>query len=348
MSYAAEFGSEGEIPPFFHRSFALRLCLSLHIMGKALHLRRKESIDLSNRIVMLRLLGVSLLWGCNYVASAYLLRDFSPIFLSYSRLVLTSVFLLSIAMISRKMRRPTKQEWYILLFAGLFGTLFNQFFYFIGLQYSTAGNASLIIALSPVATTFLARMFLGESLTVQKLSGAGIALVGVVLIVLFSGKSLGVSKGDLLLLAAMLALSVSLLFIRKLTVTMPSYDITILATVIGTVLMTPAAVWEASQGHLHMSFHLSTWLILACVAIFGQGLAGFWWNQGISAVGASTSSMFMNIPPFVAIIVAYFVLGDSITLSQLAGGALILIGVAVSNRRMQAQAPLQTAHAQAK
>ncbi|UQZ83448.1 S-adenosylmethionine/S-adenosylhomocysteine transporter [Paenibacillus konkukensis] len=288
---------------------------------------------MSHRAVILRLLGVSLLWGCNYVASAYLLRDFSPIFLSYSRLVLTSLFLISVAFVNRKMKRPTLQEWLILIFAGLFGTLFNQFFYFTGLQHSTAGNASLIIALSPVATTFLARMFLGESITVNKLTGAGLALVGVVLIVLFGGKSIGISQGDILLVLAMLALSISLLFIRKLSSSMPSYDITILATVIGTVLMTPAALWEASQGQMHFSMHLTMWLLLTCVAILGQGLASFWWNQGISEVGASTSSMFMNIPPFIAIIVAYLVLGDAILPAQIAGGILILTGVAVSNRR---------------
>jgi len=288
---------------------------------------------MANGAIILRLLGVSLLWGCNYVASAYLLRDFSPIFLSYSRLVLTSVFLVSVALINRKMKRPTKQEWLILVFAGLFGTLFNQFFYFIGLQHSTAGNASLIIALSPVATTFLARMFLGESITFNKLAGASLALAGVVLIVLLGGKSIGISTGDILILLAMLALSVSLLFIRKLSATMPSFDITILATVIGTVLMTPAALWEASQGHMHISLHVTMWLILTCVAIFGQGLAGFWWNQGISVVGASTSSMFMNIPPFVAIVIAYFVLHDPIQIAQIAGGVLILIGVTVSNRQ---------------
>ncbi|UJF32477.1 DMT family transporter [Paenibacillus hexagrammi] len=293
---------------------------------------------MTNSNIYLRLLGVSLLWGGNYVASAYLLRDFSPIFLSYSRLVLTSIFLLSIGLISKKMRRPTKQEWFILLFAGLFGTLFNQFFYFIGLQYSTAGNASLIIALSPVATTFLARLFLKETITLNKLSGAGLALIGVVLIVAFGGKAMGISQGDILILLAMLALSVSLLFIRKLSATMPSYDITILATVIGTVLMTPAALWEASQGHMHISLHLTTWLLLTCVAVFGQGLAGFWWNQGISVVGASTSSMFMNIPPFVAIIVAYFVLGDSISAAQIGGGVLILLGVTISNYRKSAPA----------
>lgn len=294
---------------------------------------------MSNHPVFLRLLGVSLLWGINFVASAYLLRDFSPIFLSYSRLILTSLFLLSIALINRKMHRPTKEEWIILLFVGLFGTLFNQFFYFIGLQHSTAGNASMILALSPIATTFLARAFLGEAVTLHKLIGAGLALTGVVCIVLFGGATLGVSKGDLLLLVAMLALSASLLFIRKLSGSMPSYDITILATVIGTVLMTPAAVWEASQGHMHVSQHASMWFILTLVAIFGQGLASFWWNQGISVVGASASSMFMNIPPFVAIVAAYLVLGDPIRTAQIIGGILIFTGVFISSRPKRNQDP---------
>lgn len=289
---------------------------------------------MSDRIILLRLFGVSLLWGCNYVASAYLLRDFSPIFLSFSRLLLTSLFLITIGLVNGRMRRPSFQQWIILLFAGFFGTLLNQIFYFTGLQDSTAGNAALIIGLTPIATIFLARIFLDETITVYKISGAALALVGVGLIVVFGGKSIGISKGDIYLLSAMLALSVSLLFIRKLTVTMTSYDVTILATVIGTVLMMPAAVVEAAQGHMHISVHLTMWIVLSSAAIFGQGLAGFWWNQGIAVVGASTSSMFMNIPPFVAIIVAFLVLGDSIQVAQIAGGILILAGVAISNRRL--------------
>ena len=156
-------------------------------------------------------------------------------------------------------------------------------------------------------------------------------LLYVVLIVVFGGKSLGISHGDIFLLLSMLSLSVSLLFIRKLTQSMPAYDITILTTLIGTVLMAPAAGVEAALGHLHVSHHAGFWLVVTCAAIFGQGLAGFWWNRSISEVGASTSSMFMNIPPFVAIVVAYFLLGDPIRFAQIGGGILILLGVALSN-----------------
>lgn len=286
-----------------------------------------------DRTVYLKLWGVSLLWGGNYVASAYMLRDFSPIFLSFARLVVMSLFLISVAIINKSIRRPTKREWGLLLLAGITGTLINQLFYFTGLQESTAGNAALIVALSPIATTLLSRIFLKEIITGQKLIGAIIAFIGVVCIVLYGGKDLGISHGDVYLLIAMLGMSVSLLFIRKLTTAMTSYEVTIYSTVLGTILMSPAVAVEAGNGDLHASHQVVTWLLLVCVAVIGQGLAGFWWNSGIAVAGASTSAMFMNIPPFIAIIVSHFVLGDPILLAQVGGGVLILAGVAITNMK---------------
>ncbi|SFI35582.1 Permease of the drug/metabolite transporter (DMT) superfamily [Paenibacillus sp. UNC496MF] len=286
-----------------------------------------------DRSVLSKLWGVSLLWGGNYVASAYLLREFSPILLSFSRLVVMSLFLVAVALVNRSMRRPTKREWLLLLYAGITGTLINQLFYFTGLQHSTAGNAALIVALSPIMTTMLARVFLKEVITGRKLTGSVLALAGVICIVLYGGKSLGISLGDIYLLLATLGMSVSLLFIRRLTTGMSSYEVTIYATVIGTILMSPAVGYESLAGQAKWSHHAASWLLLAGVAVIGQGLAGFWWNKGIAVAGPSVSAMFMNIPPFVAIVVSHFVLGDPIRAAQIGGGVLILAGVALANWR---------------
>ncbi len=299
---------------------------------------------MSVRPVMLQLLAVSLLWGCNYVASAYLLQEFSPILLATSRLVVTSLLLLSIGLTNRELQKPSKREWKWLFLVGITSSLMYQLFYFIGLNHSSAGNAALIIALSPIATTFLARIFLKEMITGYKLVGALAALVGVAIIVLNGGKVTGISHGDFFILLAMITLAVSVLFIRKATVTMNSTDVTIYSTIIGTILLIPATGIEWAQGDLHFGSSLFSWTILIVLALIAQGMAGLWWNKGISVVGASTSAMFMNIPPFVAILVAFIVLGDPIRLTQIAGGVLIVIGVAVSNRRHAGKViPSQTA-----
>lgn len=121
---------------------------------------------------------------------------------------------------------------------------------------------------------------------------------------------------------------------------MTSYEVTIYSTIIGTILMSPAVAFEAFHGHFVWSHHVLTWVLLVSVAVIGQGLAGFWWNHGIAVVGPSTSSMFMNIPPFIAIIISFFVLGDPIRSAQIAGGILILAGVAIANmKRRQPKEP---------
>lgn len=278
------------------------------------------------------LFGVSLLWGGNYVVSAYLLGYFSPIFLSFARITITSLFLLFVGLKLRGLRRPTRREWLLLAGAGVFGTLLNQIFYFTGLKDSTPANASLIIAMAPIATILLERVFLKVGLTWSKMIGAGFSLVGVLVIVGLQGQSLGVSAGDINLVLAMLAMSISLLFIRGLTGTMSPYAVTIFATILGSVLMAPAAAGEAALGHNLVSFHVWPWLLMVLAGIVAQGMAGFWWNRGVSVIGAGTAAMFMNIPPFIALLAGHFILHNPIYFTQVVGGVLVLLGVFVANQ----------------
>jgi drug/metabolite transporter (DMT)-like permease len=274
---------------------------------------------------------VSVLWGLNYPVSAYLLEGFSPVFLSTVRICFTSLFLIGVALVHKGIRKPTKSEWKLLIGAGIFGTLINQTFYFTGLHHTTPANASLIIALAPIATILLERIFYKEKLTVKKGTGAAISLIGVFSIIGIAGGSFGVSFGDLNILVAMLCLSTSLLYIRKLSKTMNSYIITIYATVLGSVLMIPAAGVENMVAGTLVSDSLVMWLLLAGAGILAQGIAGFWWNKGVAEVGAGTASMFMNIQPFAAIIASHFILGNPILLNQIIGGILVLTGVFIAN-----------------
>lgn len=297
------------------------------------------------------MLGVSLLWGCNYVASAWLLGHFSPIFLSFARISATSIFFVIVALRMRGLRWPSRREWVLLGCVGVFGTLLNQVFYFTGLVHSNPGTASLIIGLAPVATVLLERIVLKVRFTGSKLSGIALGVAGVsVIVAVGGGGGHGSLAGDLNLLIAMLALAVSVIFVRKLSVTLSPYAITIFSTVLGTLLMAPAAGGEALLHQSHVSHSLAVWGILAAAGVIAQGLAAFWWNRGVAILGAGTAAMFMNLPPFIAIIAAHFVLHEPILLAQVGGGALILGGVFVANQaslRGSARPPLVTTAAPA-
>ncbi len=281
---------------------------------------------------LIRLFGVSLLWGGNYVASAYLLQYFSPIFLSSARISMTSIFLIVVALKMKGLRMPTPKEWLLLAGAGIFGTLMNQVFYFTGLKESTAANAALIIAMAPIVTTVLERIFMKTALTSSKVIGALSSLAGVIIIVGSNGASLGISTGDIYLILAMLGLSISLLFIRGLTGSLSSYAVTIFSTVFGCLLMVPAAAGEAAMGHSVISHSLWPWILMGIAGVVAQGMAGFWWNRGVSVMGPGTAAMFMNIPPFIALLAGHFVLHNSIYAAQVFGGIFVLLGVFIANK----------------
>src|SRR5690606_1924258 len=275
---------------------------------------------------------ISILWGINYPISAFLLQSFSPVFLSTIRISCTSIILILIAISQKGIRRPTVTEWKLLLGAGIFGTLINQIFFFTGLQHTTSANASLIIALAPITTIFLERIVFKEKLTYKKIIGAMISLVGVFSIIGITSRSLEISWGDLNILIAMFSLSISILFIRALSKNMNSFFITVFATVLGSLFMIPAAGVEAIISETVISYSILLWLLLISSAIITQGMAGFLWNKSVGEVGAGTASMFMNIPPFVAILAAYFILGDPILARQIVGGLLVLFGVYIANK----------------
>ncbi|WHZ04213.1 DMT family transporter [Neobacillus sp. YX16] len=286
---------------------------------------------LKNNKAFLSLFLVSVLWGCNYPISAFLLQGFSPVFLSTVRICFTSLFLIIVAMVHKGIRRPTSSEWKLLLGAGIFGTLINQTFYFTGLHHTTPANASLIIALAPIATIFLERIIFKVKFTLKKATGALISLMGVFSIIGVASGSFGISWGDLNIVVAMLCLSISLLFIRALSKTLNTYIITIYSTVLGSVLMIPAAGVEGIVSGTVISDSMIMWFLLISAGILAQGIAGFWWNKGVSEVGAGTASMFMNVQPFVAILASHFILGDPILVSQILGGILVLLGVFIAN-----------------
>ncbi|WP_160720558.1 DMT family transporter [Bacillus sp. USDA818B3_A] len=274
---------------------------------------------------------VSVLWGCNYPISAYLLQGFSPVLLSTVRICFTSLFLIICALIHKGMMRPTVSEWKYLIGVGIFGTLLNQTFYFTGLHHTTPANASLIISLAPIATILLERIIFKVKFTIKKSAGAMISLIGVFSIIGVANGALGISWGDFNILIAMLCLSISILFIRGLAKTMNTFIITVYSTVLGSVLMIPAAGVENLVSGSVISHSLFMWVLLIFAGIMAQGVAGFWWNKGVAKVGAGTASMFMNIQPFVAILASHFILGNHISINQIIGGILVLLGVFIAN-----------------
>ncbi|WP_139996845.1 DMT family transporter [Paenibacillus paridis] len=283
----------------------------------------------AQKMAYIGLFAVTILWGISYVLSAYLLRGFSPVLLSFLRIAVTGLLLLAISR-TQPLQRPTRTEWLLLLASSFFFTLIQQPFYFLGLQHSSAANGSLIYAVAPLVTLLLEAVFFRVRLQGKKIGGALLGFAGVLIIVLAGQSTLGVSIGDLYLLIAMLGFSVSLLFIPRLSRRLSTFSMNLYSTFIGMTLMLPLTFSERALGKLEVSGEAWMWLLLIAAGLMNV-FAGWWWTRGVAVVGAGTASLFNNLPPFIALLAGYVWLGDPIKATQLLGGMIILAGVFISN-----------------
>jgi drug/metabolite transporter (DMT)-like permease len=79
----------------------------------------------------------------------------------------------------------------------------------------------------------------------------------------------------------------------------------------------------------------TAWLVVLYQAFLGA-VAHVWWYEGVKAVGPSRAAIFMNLQPVVGVLLAWAMLHEAVEWPEIGGGALVLLGVALTT-----QAPLE-------
>jgi drug/metabolite transporter (DMT)-like permease len=275
------------------------------------------------------LLSVCILfWGSNFVFGAILVQQFSPMLLSAIRLTFTSLFFISYAMLTRSSARLQASDWKLLLPLGLVGTLANQTAFFTGMKTVDGTTASLILSLTPITTAILAWVFLKEPLTKRVAAGAVIAVLGVYCVV-GVGKPFHITSGMWLIFIAMLTFAASIIMMRKLTSRLDPFSATMYSTLIGGAMQIIAAV-IVEPVHAIWQAPLWAWLLAVATALLMQGMCGLLWNREIKEIGAAKAAIFLNLQPFVAMLVGFALLGTAVTWPQVGGSVLIIFGVMVA------------------
>ncbi|MFS0868870.1 DMT family transporter [Paenibacillus xylanilyticus] len=272
----------------------------------------------------LLLLLCATLYGSNFIFGSLLLQEFPAMHLSAYRLAVSSVFLIGYLILSRRMIRLTSRDIIYLIPVALIGMLLHQVSFFTGLQTIDATTASLILSLSPIFTALLARLFLKESFTLRMVVGSLVALIGVFFVV-SQGRGLHVSltTGMGIMFICMLAFSGSTILMRKLTEKMDVLGATAYSTLLGCMLVFPVAAWR--EPHEQSTLSLGWWVLLIGSALLIQGLCAIIWNNQIRKVGAAKASVFLNLQPFVVMLLGYFMLGTPVTFTQVGGSILVPI-----------------------
>ncbi|MGH7397901.1 MAG: EamA family transporter, partial [Candidatus Rokuibacteriota bacterium] len=75
----------------------------------------------------------------------------------------------------------------------------------------------------------------------------------------------------------------------------------------------------------------TAWLVVLYQAFLGA-IAHVWWYEGVRAVGPSRAAIFLNLQPIVGVLLAWAILREAIDWPEIVGGALVLLGVALTTQ----------------
>jgi drug/metabolite transporter (DMT)-like permease len=281
------------------------------------------------------LAGALALWAGNaVVARAAMLADVPPLAFNFWRWLLALlIFLPFTARNVWRLRGVFAGRW--LYFAG-FGlgsvTLFNSLYY-TGLQYTTAVQGSLIMALLPMLVLVLVAVFLAHRITSRQVWGVVLSVSGAAVIVLRGdaelARTLAVNIGDLWCLAAVLVWATQILMLRWKPAEIDMLSFMTVTIAAGVAFQAPLVVWEHVGGHPFAPDATSLGFIFY-VALFAGVIGTTMYNAGVIRVGAATSGYFGNLYPAFAAALAIVFLGEKFEWFHGVGGVAVLAGIGLA------------------
>ncbi|MCU0241061.1 MAG: DMT family transporter [Vicinamibacteria bacterium] len=217
---------------------------------------------------------------------------------------------------------------------GLTGIFTYNICFFQGLKLIEAGRAALIVALCPV---LLALLTMGEDrLTPLRWLGVLLSVTGAMFVItrgdIRAIRQGAIGLGELCIFGSVLSWAAYTLIGRRLMSRLTPLASVTYSVIIGAAALTiPAA---AAGLFAHIAAHRAReWLGLAYLSLFGTVLGFVWYYEGVQRVGSVRAGLFINLVPVCAVVIAALILGERLTAPVLAGGALVLLGVVLTNRR---------------
>ena len=292
-----------------------------------------------NPYVLLTL--VMLAGAGNTVVARATVCELPPLALSFWRWVTALVILLPIGTrVMLQQRRVLIEQWRIVLALGAIAVAaFNSLIY-LGVQHTTALNASLVLSVIPVVTVAASWILLRERAGPRMVVGLVAGLVGVLIIIARGDlgilATLDFNSGDLLVFASVFCWAAYSILLGRLPPGIRPEGLLLAMVIVGVVLLTPFYLWEVVAGG-RMVLSAPNLLGIFYMGAFSSVFSYVLWNRCVGIVGANVASQFTYLNPAFGGSLAILLLGESLRPYH-AGVLLIFLGIylATTGRRKPA------------
>jgi drug/metabolite transporter (DMT)-like permease len=286
--------------------------------------------------IYLKLLLTAIFWGGAFVAGRLVAQNVGPYSIAFLRFAIASVLLLLLTWIIEGTLPKLKRSQVIpIILLGIIGIFIYNVLFFKGLKIIEAGRAALIIATCPIFITIFSAAFLKEKISLVNGLGIIISVYGAAIVIskgnisrIFEG-SLGL--GELYIFCCVLSwVTYSLIGKTVMRNLSPLVSVSYSCSIGAIALLVPAFSEGLARNILSQS--ALDWLCISYMGVFGTVIGVVWYYQGVERIGPTKTGLFINFVPISAILCAFFILKEPITLSLAIGAVLVISGVYLTNR----------------
>lgn len=280
------------------------------------------------------LLLTMLIWGSTFVITREGLRELPPMLFALLRFCVASAVLVPVAWLrGGTARLPRPVPWGRLWLMALLGVALYYVAFNLALTFTTASQGALVQSSIPVVTALMAVVWLGERLTGPRALGIGLAVAGVLLILVQAApdaKARAPVVGNLLMFGSVLVWGGYTMLAKRLA-NEDALAITACVAAMGTVLLVPPALMEAAGAPLP-AITLVGWLRITYLGAFPSALCYLLFSRALRDLDAGQVGAFINLIPVVGVASGVAFLGETMTPLAIVGGGLVLAGVWISTR----------------
>ena len=276
---------------------------------------------------LLDLTLLAALWGGSFLFMRYAVPDFGVVPLIWLRVALASVCLLPLLLLKRQFGALRQQAGALTVMS-----LFNSGLPFLLIAWATlsitAGLASIMNAMTPVFTALIGALWLGDRLDGRRSLGLLLGLAGVALLAAdkadFRPGGSGWAIVALLLATACYGFAAN--HTRRYLQGVPALVNATGTQLVSALVLLPPALWswpERMPG-------LGPWLAALVLGVACSALAYLLFFRLIARVGASRAVTVTFLVPVFGTLWGALFLGEPVTVSMLAGGAVVLLGTGLA------------------
>ncbi|MCA1376256.1 MULTISPECIES: DMT family transporter [unclassified Bradyrhizobium] len=268
--------------------------------------------------------------GTAAAVTRYLVGGADPVLLAALRWGIGFLCLLPCAFLLR-VRWPQRPDWPAvallgICFFGLFFTLYN-----IALSYTTAARASLALATLPLHTMLVGAVLGVERLTARKMTGVGIAVLGVsaALAAGLAQSPPGAWRGELIMTGAVFCMAFYNVLSRPLMQRSSALGFLTVGMGVGAVVLVLAGLAKGSFAALE-HFTAAQWIAGVYLGIGGGALAFILWVMALARATPTRVARPMTVNPIAAALLAALLIGEPITPNLLAGLVAVFAGIGIA------------------